>query len=128
MIGRRIDTGAPLGGEKEGDPVLFDAVDEKGLPVIPADAHIRVAHAPTTREMILRRPYSYDDGMRDGTNDMGLLFAAYTRDPSASFIPMQERIAASDAFNRWNVTVGSAAYLVPAGAADGEYLAQGLFT
>ena len=127
VIGRRIDTGAPLGGEKEGDPVLFDAVDDNGLPLIPADAHIRVAHAPTTGEMILRRPYSYDDGMRDGTNDMGLLFAAYTRDPAASFIPMQERIAASDAFNRWNVTVGSASYLIPAGAAEGGYLAQGLF-
>lgn len=127
VIGRRIDTGAPLGGVHETDPVPFDAVDDKGLPVIPADAHIRVAHAPTTREMILRRPYSYDDGMRDGTNDMGLLFAAYTRDPSASFIPMQERIAASDAFNRWNVTVGSAAYLIPAGAAEGGYVGQGVF-
>lgn len=127
VIGRHIDSGAPLGGAHESDPVPFDAVDDNGLPVIPADAHVRVAHATTTREMILRRPYSYDDGMRKGTNDMGLLFAAYMRDPSSSFIPMARRIAESDAFNRWNVTVGSAAYLIPAGAADGGYLAQGLF-
>jgi dye decolorizing peroxidase len=127
VIGRVISTGAPLGGTSESEPVPFDAVDANGLPVIPADAHVRVAHAATTAEMILRRPYSYDNGMRDGTNDVGLLFAAYTRDPRASFIPMQQRIAQSDAFNRWNTTIGSASYVIPAGASEGSYLAQGLF-
>ena len=71
VIGRVISTGAPLGGTSETDPVPFDAVDANGLPVIAADAHVRVAHAATTAEMILRRPYSYDNGMRDGTNDVG---------------------------------------------------------
>ena len=33
---------------------------------------------------------------------VGLLFAAYMRDPTSSFIPMQTRIAEQDAFNRWN--------------------------
>jgi len=127
VMGRVISTGAPLGGASESDPVLFDAVDANGLPVIPQDAHIRVAHAPTTAEMILRRPYSYDNGMHDGTNDVGLLFAAYARDPRTSFVPMQQRIAESDAFNRWNTTIGSAAYLLPAGAREGGYLAEGLF-
>ena len=47
------------------------------LPVIAQDAHVRVAHASSPAEMILRRPYSYDNGMRDGTNDVGLLFAAF---------------------------------------------------
>ena len=128
VIGRVISTGAPLGGTSESDPVPFDAVDANGLPVIPQDAHVRVAHAATTAEMVLRRPYSYDSGMHDGTNDVGLLFAAYMRDPAVSFIPMQQRIAESDAFNAWNTTIGSAAYLFPAGAAEGGYLAQGLFT
>jgi dye decolorizing peroxidase len=59
---------------------------------------------------------------------MGLLFAAYMRDPRTSFIPMQERIAASDAFNRWNTTVGSATYLIPAGAREGRFIAEGLLT
>jgi dye decolorizing peroxidase len=127
VIGRHIDTGAPLGGERESDPVPFDAVDDTGLPVIAADAHIRVAHAPTPAEMVLRRPYSYDAGMHDGTNDVGLLFAAYTKDPTTSFIPMQQRIADSDAFNRWNTTIGSATYLIPAGAPNGGYLAEGVF-
>jgi dye decolorizing peroxidase len=128
VIGRVISTGAPLGGTSESDPVPFDAVDANGLPVIPQDAHVRVAHAATTAEMVLRRPYSYDSGMHDGTNDVGLLFAAYMRDPAVSFVPMQQRIAESDAFNAWNTTIGSAAYLFPAGAAEGGYLAEGLFT
>ena len=127
VIGRRLDTGAPIGGTVESDPVGFDDTDEVGLPVIATDAHIRVAHAATTAEMILRRPYSYDAGMRDGTNDVGLLFAAYMRDPRASFIPMQERIATSDSFNRWNTTIGSAAYLLPGGVAEGGVLAEGAF-
>jgi dye decolorizing peroxidase len=128
VIGRVISTGAPLGGTSESDPVPFDAVDANGLPVIPQDAHVRVAHAATPAEMVLRRPYSYDSGMHDGTNDVGLLFAAYMRDPAVSFVPMQQRIAQADSFNAWNTTIGSAAYLFPAGAAEGGYLAQGLFT
>jgi dye decolorizing peroxidase len=127
VIGRRASNGAPLTGEAEDDPVDFDALNVNGLPVIPQDAHIRVSHAATTREMILRRPYSYDAGMRDGTNDVGLLFAAYTSRPADSFIPMQERIAAGDAFNRWNTTIGSSAYFIPAGAKEGGYLAEGVF-
>ena len=126
VIGRHIDTGAPLGGTSEADPVPFDATDELGLPTIPQDAHIRVAHAATPAETILRRPYSYDNGMRGGTNDVGLLFAAYARDPRTSFIPMQERIAASDAFNRWNTTIGSSVYILPGGADEGGFLAEGL--
>jgi dye decolorizing peroxidase len=128
VIGRHLATGAPLGGETESDSVQFDAVDENGLPVIPADAHVRVAHASTPAERILRRPYSYDNGMVDGTNDVGLLFAAYTRDPSASFIPMQTRIAEQDAFNRWNTTIGSAVYFIPAGAPAGGYVGEGFVT
>lgn len=127
VMGRLISTGAPLGGTSESDPVPFDAVDAMGLPVIPRDAHVRVAHAATTAGMILRRPYSYDNGMHDETNDVGLLFAAYMRDPATSFIPMQQRIAESDAFNEWNTTIGSAAYVFPAGAVEDSYLAQGLF-
>ena len=126
VIGRRIESGAPLGRTKENDPVPFDETDDKGLPLIAQDAHIRVAHAQTNRESILRRPYSYDQGMVDGTNDMGLLFAAYTASPADSFIPMQERVASSDAFNEWNTTIGSAAYFIPAGFAEGEFIAQGL--
>jgi len=127
VIGRTLDTGAPLGGEDENDAVRFDVVDENGLPVIPSNAHMRVAHAETDEEMILRRPYTYDAGFVNGQQDIGLIFAAYTADPNLSFIPMQERIAENDAFNRWNATVGSATYYLPPGCAEGDYLASGVF-
>ena len=87
-----------------------------------------MAHASTPAEMILRRPYNYDNGIIDGTADMGLLFAAYMRDPATSFIPMQERIARSDAFNTWNTTIGSAAYVIPSGVDVDGVLAEGIFT
>lgn len=127
VIGRTLDTGAPLGGANETDEVRFDVLDENGLPVIPSNAHVRVAHAETVEEMILRRPYTYDAGFIDGVQDVGLIFAAYTADPRRSFIPMQERIAKLDAFNRWNTTIGSAAYFIPPGCAEGDYLASGVF-
>lgn len=126
VMGRQVANGAPLGATNETDPIPFDAVDENGLPVIPADAHVRIAHATTQEERILRRPYSYDNGMVDGTNDMGLLFAAYMRDPATSFVPMQTRIAERDAFNRWNTTIGSAVYLLPSGASEGSYVGDGM--
>ena len=128
VIGRTLDTGAPLGGSSETDEVRFDVLDENGLPVIPSNAHMRVAHAETDEEMILRRPYTYDVGFVDGVQDVGLIFAAYTADPRKSFIPMQERIAELDAFNRWNTTIGSSSYFIPPGCAEGDYLCSGLFT
>lgn len=128
VMGRRVADGAPLGARTESDAVPFDAVDDTGLPLIPQDAHIRVAHAATTQEMILRRPYNYDNGIHDGATDVGQLFAAYMRDPATSFIPMQERIAQLDAFNEWNTTIGSAAYFIPAGIQEGQTLAEGIFT
>ncbi len=127
-IGRRTADGAPLGSSDTSTAVDFDAVDDRGLPAIPNDAHIRVAHAATSSEMILRRPYNYDNGIINGSADMGLLFAAYMRDPATSFIPMQERLARSDAFNTWNTTIGSAAYVIPSGVGVDGVLAEGIFT
>lgn len=127
-IGRSLDTGAPLGGSAETDAVDLDARDSNGLPLIPGNAHVRVAHANTPEEMILRRPFNYDAGFVDGKQDLGLIFAAYTKDPRKSFIPMQERIASNDAFNRWNTTIGSSTYLILPGVEHGDYLASALFS
>ena len=124
VVGRSIETGAPLTGVNQSDPVDFDALGSDGLPVISQNAHIRVAHAATTEEMILRRPYNYNVELADGSMDMGLLFAAYTKNPANSFIPMQDRIAQSDAMNRWVTTIGSAAYLILPGVSEGEFLGE----
>jgi len=123
-VGRTLETGAPLGGASESDPVDLQALDSNGLPVIPRDAHVRIAHANSAEESILRRPYNYDEGIVDGKADMGLIFAAYTKSPTKSFIPMQQRLAESDAMNRWLTTIGSAAYVILPGVAEGEVLGQ----
>ena len=128
VIGRQIRNGAPLGASKETDPLPLNAVNSLGLPVIPQDAHARLAHAASANEAILRRPYSYDHGMRDGTNDLGLIFVAFMHDPAQTFIPMQRRLAEGDALNQWTRTIGSASYFIPPGAKQGEFIGQGWFS
>lgn len=125
-VGRRLDSGAPLTGQRESDePDLSAQVG--GIPVIPPNAHIALARHRTADELMLRRPYNYDDPPSAGvTTDSGLLFAAYQRDPGAGFIPVQHRLAAADALNTWVTTVGSATFAILPGAPPGAYLGQSL--
>ena len=124
VTGRRMDTGAPLGGEREDDPIDLAQVDGRGLPVIPSQSHVAVAHQGG--EQILRRPFNYTLHNADGSNDAGLLFAAYMKDPATSFIPLQRRISELDSMNLWVEPIGSAAYVYPRGCEAGSYLAAGL--
>src|ERR1700728_1869427 len=93
VIGRHKVSGAPLGQSGEFDPLDLTKRDAGGNSVIPIDAHVRLA-APQTNngQMILRRVYSYNDGVDTFTErwppwkqalgyDAGLLFCAYQRDP-----------------------------------------------
>lgn len=76
---------------------------------------------------MLRRPYNYDDPPAPGsTTDSGLLFAVYQRDPGRSFVPVQRRLAAADALNRWVTTIGTATFAILPGAPPGGYLGQTL--
>jgi dye decolorizing peroxidase len=126
VIGRRMTSGAPLTGTKETDvPDLNATVN--GLPVIAQFAHIRHAAVTSPAQMILRRPYNYDDPPpTDRTDDSGLLFAAYQRDPVGQFVPMQERLAANDLLNFWTTPIGSAVFAILPGPAEGESLGQAL--
>jgi dye decolorizing peroxidase len=127
VTGRRLDTGAPLTGKVEHDVPDLKAVDADGFPVIDAQAHVRLAHAATPTELMLRRGYNYDEGPTpDGTADVGLLFAAYQADAATAFVPVQTRLAAKDALNRWITHVGSAVFALPPGCADGDYLGRSL--
>ncbi len=128
-VGRRLSNGAPLTGTSEFDEPDFAAVDASGIPVIPPSSHIARAHHTHDGERFLRRGYNYDDPPRPGeTSNSGLLFAAYQRDVTAQFLPVQQRLAEFDALNVWTVPVGSAVFAIPPGVrAPGGYLGQSLF-
>jgi dye decolorizing peroxidase len=126
-IGRRLADGAPLTGGTEFTAPDYEAVDENGFLVIPPTAHMRLAHATTATERILRRPYNYDLGTApDGSPDAGLVFVAYQADPVAQFVPIQQRLAGADVLNVWTTPIGSALFAVPPGVGEGEYLGQSL--
>lgn len=125
-VGRRLDTGAPLTGQREFDEPDLSAT-ENGIPVIPPNAHIALARHRNDDERFLRRGYNYDDPpAANQTTDCGLIFAAYQRDPRRQFIPVQQRLADADALNRWVTTIGSATFAILPGAPEGGYLGQTL--
>ncbi len=122
-MGRVKDSGAPLGEKDEFDDVDLEAKSPSGGPVIPTDAHIRLAGPSTNRgERILRRGYSFTDGMdpRLGQLDAGLFFISYQRDPRKQFVPIQQRLAQVDALNEYIKHTGSGLYACPRGVRAGR--------
>ncbi|MFL5736889.1 MAG: Dyp-type peroxidase, partial [Actinomycetota bacterium] len=81
-IGRMKESGAPLGKKQEFDRLDLSAHRPNGRPMIPQDAHVRLA-SPSSNggERLLRRGYSFVDGA-DGAGyvDAGLFFVAFQRD------------------------------------------------
>lgn len=155
VIGRRLTSGAPLTGQLETDQPDLEARTSGGLHVIPDFAHARqAAPAPgAPHERILRRPYSYDEGLPGNgglggsgiavprptlppaaaaaaearrTGDAGLLFAAYQRDPVRQFVPIQRRLDTLDLLNVWTTPIGSAVFAMLPGVAEGSYLGAAL--
>jgi deferrochelatase/peroxidase EfeB len=128
-IGRIKGSGAPLGASKEHDPVPLAAKID-GDPVVPLDAHIRLA-APATNAGIrlLRRGYSFTDGIDPVTNqlDSGLFFVAYQRDPRRGFVAVQKQLA-TDALNEYLRHTSSALFACPPGVSTGGYVGETLFT
>jgi deferrochelatase/peroxidase EfeB len=129
-IGRAKLSGAPLGSRREHDALELDATDASGAPVIPATAHVRLAHPDTNGGVrLLRRGYSFTDGMDAATGqlDAGLFFIAFQRDPRRQFVPIQQRLAASDGLNEYVKHTGSALFAVPPGVAQGGFIGERLF-
>lgn len=129
VVGREKLSGAPLGGHAEYDPVDLEARQE-GAPVIPADAHIRLASPSyNNRQRILRRGYSYSEPTEPGSGqiDAGLFFICFQRDPQRQFIPIQRRLAASDALNHHTLHTSSAIFACPPGCRPGGFVGEGLF-
>jgi deferrochelatase/peroxidase EfeB len=129
-IGRNKLSGAPLTGTQERDTVDLTALGADGKPVIPLAAHIRLA-APSTNGGIrlLRRGYSFTDGIdsQTGQLDGGLFFVCFQRDPRTGFVPVQTRLAESDALNEYIQHVGSGLFAIPPGISQGGYIGQTLF-
>jgi deferrochelatase/peroxidase EfeB len=134
-IGRHKQSGAPLGGRYEHDTVNLHAVDRQGNPIIPADAHIRVASDEVNGGVrILRRSYSFSrpsaGGGKDpmsGQLDGGLLFIAFVRDPR-QFITLQRRLSTGDALSAFTIHVGSALFACPPGTTRGGFVGESLLS
>jgi deferrochelatase/peroxidase EfeB len=138
-FGRRKYSGAPLGGKDEFDPLDLSTTDGDGNPVIPQSAHVRLAAAATNDgAQILRRPYSYNDGVdftaerwppwRQGMEyDAGLFFVCYQRDPRTGFIKIFDKMSKYDMLNQFVTHTGGGLFACPGGIAKGEFVGQNLF-
>jgi deferrochelatase/peroxidase EfeB len=138
-MGRQKRSGAPLGGKHESDGLNLAAVDADGNPAVPENSHARLA-APESNDgaQILRRPYSYDNGVNFTAErwppwrqamefDAGLFFICYQRDPRTGFVKIFENMAKFDMLNQFVTHVGGGLFACPGGAARGEYIGQGVF-
>lgn len=127
-FGRHRDSGAPLGQKKEFDSVDLDKKDANGNLAIPTSAHVRVAHGKG-EEQILRRSYSYAEGMdlKTGTFDAGLLFISFQKSPIKQFVPIQQRLAKMDKLNEYIIHRGSAVFACLPGVKEGGYIGETLF-
>jgi deferrochelatase/peroxidase EfeB len=131
VIGRFKTSGAPLTGKDEFDHVDLGAKGSNGKPVIPLDAHIRLA-APASNggQKILRRGYSYTDGIDADTGllDAGLFFIAFQRDAHRQFVEIQRRLGQHDALNEYIRHTGSALFAMPPGlSGPGDWWGKALF-
>jgi len=126
-IGRHKYSGAPLGGHDEFEPLPLDE-QRNGHPVIPVDAHVRLASArENDGARILRRGYSFTDGVDESLGELeaGLFFISFQRNPE-QFVAIQRRLGSTDALNEYIKHVGSALFAVPPGATPGGYVGEGL--
>ncbi|MFF0268535.1 Dyp-type peroxidase [Kribbella sp. NPDC004536] len=126
VIGRKLDTGAPLTGTNEHDELDLEARDAAGNPVIPQNAHARLAHhTENAGRRIFRKGLNYvhDTG---ATRESGLIFLSHQASISSQFLPILARLDAVDALNRWTTTIGSAVFALPPGFQQDDWLAENL--
>lgn len=114
---RHRDSGAPLGQKDE-----FADFHPKGAP---DNAHTSLAHA--TGQTILRRSYSYVNGIDSTAQfDTGLLFLSFQQSPQ-QFIDIQNALGRDDKMNEYTTHIGSGLFAIFGGIKDGGYLGQELF-
>ncbi|PJG86617.1 iron uptake transporter deferrochelatase/peroxidase subunit [Conservatibacter flavescens] len=125
-FGRHRDTGAPIGEKHEFDEVDINKKDDKGNYVIPEVSHVHIARK--TGQSILRRSYSYSDGIDEhGQFDAGLLFISFQKDPE-QFIKIQNAFGNIDKMNEYITHMGTGLFACFAGVIDEhDYLGKALF-
>lgn len=131
VIGRFKVSGAPFGGTREHDVPDLDARGADGRPVIPLDAHIRLASPKENRgATILRRGYAYTDGIdpRTGLLDAGLFFVSFQRDPHTQFAAVQRKLGTLDALTEYIQHTGSGLFAVPPGVGPGGWVGETLLS
>ncbi|WP_214858563.1 iron uptake transporter deferrochelatase/peroxidase subunit [Exiguobacterium sp. s191] len=126
-FGRERASGAPLGSTDEFASVTPAKRQARGEAALPVDSHTAVAHG-AGKTAILRRSYSYQDGIdeKTGALDAGLLFLSYQRSPK-QFIEIQRRLAAQDRLNEYITHRGSAIFACFGGISKGGYIGDALF-
>ena len=118
----------PHRGQGEFDPVDLGARGAEGETLISREAHIRLAREGGDAEKILRRSFSFTDGMDSrGQLDAGLFFVCFQRDPRKQFVPLQRRLGTNDLLNEYISHTGSAVFALPPGAREGGSVGEGLF-
>ena len=128
VIGRKLDSGAPLTGTKLSDAPDFAARNAAGMPIIPDVAHIRRAAATNLRERFYRRPFNYlAEPVAGGQQEAGMLWTALAANLTEQYVPVQQRLAKFDLLNTWTVPVGSAVFAVPPAPKPGKVLGEELF-
>ncbi|WP_336714845.1 iron uptake transporter deferrochelatase/peroxidase subunit [Arthrobacter sp. USHLN218] len=129
VIGRTKGTGAPLSGGTEFSTPDFEATGHPNQPLIPAAAHIKLAHpANNSGHKMLRRGYNFVDGNDDiGRLNAGLFFICFQQHPG-TFIQVQSSLAKEDLLNEYIRHIGSALFAVPPGTREGQFIGEALFT
>lgn len=125
-FGRYKDSGAPFGETDEFAPIDLNKKGPDGKPLIPVTSHVHLAHKPGVE--LLRRSYSYSDGINETTGqfDSGLLFISFQKDPK-QFITIQNSLGNEDKMNEYITHIGSGLFACFGGIKEGEYIGKKLF-
>lgn len=128
VTGRDKPVGAPLTGTDEFDEPDFEALNDRGMPVIDHGSHLYNVHpAQNDGIRMLRRPFNFVDGSTEqGRMDAGLFFIAFTQTPER-FARVHKSMSRDEMFTEYLKTTNTGTYLVAPGVGAEGFVGEGLF-